>query len=405
MIQIMQDKDMFSDNSNDEKGHITALAPYSVSKNSRRKNLRKAKSGRAALSNPANRFSHYASDYDAQAKNNKTQILTETTKQIVTKNNSPDIGFKKSINPYRGCEHGCIYCYARPNHAYMDLSSGLDFETQIFAKKNAAERLRAQFSKPNYKAETICIGTATDAYQPIEDECQITREILEVFLEFNHPVSITTKSSRILKDLDILRQLAQKNLIHVTMSITTLDSSLARIMEPRACTPQKRLDAIKTLSASAIPVSISLSPVIPAINDYEMEAILEAASIHGATCAHYIILRLPLDVKQLFSEWLAMHFPDRARHVLSILKSMHGEKLYDATFGTRMKGTGPYAKMLQNRFNRATKKFSLKKNSPLLSTQYFVPPVPSQTQLDLFEDITKTTLQDIQPEYTSSIAA
>ncbi len=320
----------------------------------------------------------------------KTEVALEAARHIITRNTSPDIPFDRSINPYRGCEHGCIYCYARPTHAYMGLSPGLDFETRLFAKPNAAKLLRAELMKPGYKVKPIAIGTNTDPYQPIEKTQKIMRSILEVLAELHHPVMITTKSAMVARDIDILAPMAKEKLVNVTLSVTTLDRRLARAMEPRASTPTRRLAAIEALSAQGIPTSVNASPMIPALNDHELEAILQAAHQMGARSAGYILLRMPLEVRDIFKSWLVEHYPGRYRHVLSVLRSMRGGADYDARWGKRMEGTGPFAQVLAKRFKLVTERLGLKTGKPGLRCDRFTGHAASVTQLDLFSGDAKT---------------
>ncbi|MBN9987018.1 PA0069 family radical SAM protein [Rhizobium laguerreae] len=313
----------------------------------------------------------------------KTEVQVEKPRTAITRNESPDLSFDRSINPYRGCEHGCIYCFARPTHAYMGLSAGLDFETKLFAKPDAAKLLERELAKPGYKVRVIAIGTNTDPYQPIEKEWRIMRGILEVLNKANHPVSIVTKSAMILRDLDILREMAAKNLVRVGISVTTLDRKLARTMEPRAATPPRRLETIRTLAEAGIQTAVMAAPLIPALNDHELERILESAKAAGAAEASYVILRLPLEVSPLFRDWLLQHYPDRYRHVMSLVRSMRGGKDYDAEFGKRMKGAGPYAWQIARRFEMAARRFELTRRSVPLRDDLFVPPDGSGVQLSL----------------------
>ncbi|ARO28906.1 radical SAM domain-containing protein [Rhizobium sp. NXC14] len=313
----------------------------------------------------------------------KTVVQIEKPRTAITRNESPDLSFDRSINPYRGCEHGCIYCFARPTHAYMGLSAGLDFETKLFAKPDAAKLLERELAKPGYKVRVIAIGTNTDPYQPIEKEWRIMRGILEVLNKANHPVSIVTKSAMILRDLDILQEMAGKNLVRVGISVTTLDRKLARAMEPRAATPPRRLETIHALSEAGIQTAVMAAPLIPALNDHELERILESAKAAGATEASYVILRLPLEVSPLFRDWLLQHYPDRYRHVMSLVRSMRGGKDYDAEFGKRMKGAGPYAWQIARRFEMAARRFELTRRSVPLRDDLFVPPDGSGVQLSL----------------------
>ena len=280
-------------------------------------------------------------------------------RRIISHNKSPDVPFNRSINPYQGCEHGCIYCYARPTHSYLDLSPGLDFETKIFYKPNAAELLLAEWEKPGYDCEAITIGANTDPYQPAEKETRVTRGLLELFCKHRHPVNIITKGSMILRDIDLLADLAADNLCSVAVSLPTLDRPLKRIMEPRVPSAESRLAAIEALSERGIPTSLLMAPLIPTINDDEIERVIEAAATAGVRHAHYIFLRLPFEVKELFTEWLATHFPDRAEHVLSLVRQASGGKQYDNRFGVRQTGRGPYADMLAKRFKAACKRHGL----------------------------------------------
>jgi DNA repair photolyase len=313
----------------------------------------------------------------------RTEVQVERPRAIITRNDSPDVPFERSINPYRGCEHGCIYCFARPTHAFMGLSAGLDFEAKLFAKPDAARLLERELSKPGYKAKTIAIGTNTDPYQPIEKEWRIMRQILEVLSTANHPVSIVTKSALVMRDIDILEKMAEKGLAKVALSVTTLDRRLARLMEPRASTPSRRLEAIRALSSAGIPTAVMAAPMIPALNDHELERIIDSGAAAGATEANYILLRLPLEVSPLFRDWLLRNYPDRYRHVMSLIRSMRGGKDYDAEFGKRMKGAGPYAWQLSRRFELALKKLDMKKRGMQLNAELFVPPNGHGVQLSL----------------------
>ncbi|AYG65355.1 MULTISPECIES: PA0069 family radical SAM protein [unclassified Rhizobium] len=313
----------------------------------------------------------------------KTEVQVEKPRTAITRNESPDIPFDRSINPYRGCEHGCIYCFARPTHAYMGLSAGLDFESKLFAKPDAAKLLERELAKPGYKPRVIAIGTNTDPYQPIEKEWRIMRQILEVLNRANHPVAIVTKSALIMRDIDILQEMAAKNLVRVGLSVTTLDRKLARTMEPRAATPPRRLEAIQALSEAGIRTSVMVAPIIPALNDHEIERILDAGKAAGALEASYVILRLPLEVSPLFRDWLLQHYPDRYRHVMSLIRSMRGGKDYDAEFGKRMKGAGPYAWQISRRFEMATRRLELTRRNIALRDDLFVPPDGSGVQLSL----------------------
>jgi len=289
----------------------------------------------------------------------ETQVTEERARSILSHNDSPDVGFSQSINPYRGCEHGCIYCYARPSHAYLELSPGLDFETKLYAKTNAPELLRAELAKPGYKPSPIALGANTDCYQPIERKYKITRGILEVLAEFQHPLTIVTKSALIERDLDLLAPMAKQNLVKVFVSIGSLDRQLARKLEPRAASPQRRMDVVKTLNAGGVPCGVMVAALIPALNDKTMEHVLEAAAAAGAKEAAYVIMRLPNELKVLFKEWLATHYPDRAEHVISIVHQMRGGRDNDPNFGTRMSGTGKFAELIEKRFDIACKRFGL----------------------------------------------
>lgn len=313
-----------------------------------------------------------------------TEVQEVPARRIITRNDSPDIGFDRSINPYRGCEHGCIYCFARPTHAFLGLSPGLDFETKLFAKTNAAQALEREIAEPGYRVRTIAIGTNTDPYQPIERRYRIMRRILEVLSAANHPVGIVTKSALVLRDLDILQSMAERGLVKVALSVTTLDRKLARAMEPRASTPEKRLETLKRLTDAGIPTSVMFAPVIPALNDMEMERILERAAAAGVAQAGYVLLRLPLEIGDLFTEWLQANCPDRAKRVLSLMRSTRGGKLYEAKWGERMKGDGPYAWMIGRRFEIAAERLGLNKTSVELRTDLFTPPALPGQQLTLF---------------------
>ncbi len=314
----------------------------------------------------------------------KTEVQVEQARKIITRNESPDISFDRSINPYRGCEHGCAYCFARPTHAYMGLSPGLDFETKLFAKPNAAALLEKELAKPGYEPRTIAIGTNTDPYQPIERRFRIMREILEVLDRTNHPVGIVTKSALVTRDIDILSRMAERNLVKVALSVTSLDRKLARAMEPRAATPTRRLETLKLLSAAGIPTTVMVAPVIPALNEEEIERILDAAKAAGVESAGYVLLRLPLEVRDIFKEFLEREFPDRAKHVLSVLRSMRGGKDYDAEWGKRMTGEGPHAWQIGRRFEIAARRLGLNSERRSLRTDLFRPPVPEKAQLSLF---------------------
>jgi len=314
----------------------------------------------------------------------KTEVQEEHPRKIITTNDSPDISFDRSINPYRGCEHGCAYCFARPTHAYMGLSPGLDFETKLFAKPSAAKLLERELAKPGYEPQTMAIGTNTDPYQPIERRYRIMREVLEVLDATSHPVGIVTKSALVLRDIDILSRMAKRNLVKVALSVTTLDRKLARAMEPRAATPQRRLDAIRLLSEAGVPTTIMVAPIVPALNEAEVERILEAGHAAGAREAGYVILRLPLEVRDIFIEFLEREYPDKAKHVMSMVKQMRGGKDYDSSWGQRMSGSGPYAWQIGRRFEIATRRLGLNTGRRKLARDLFVAPKPETAQLSLF---------------------
>jgi DNA repair photolyase len=314
----------------------------------------------------------------------KTTVQTDATRKIITRNDSPDIGFDRSINPYRGCEHGCVYCFARPTHAYLGLSPGLDFESKLFVKPEAAELLEKELASPNYSPKVIAIGTNTDPYQPIERKYQVMRRILEVLDRAGHPVGIVTKSALVLRDLDILARMAERNLAKVALSVTTLDADLARRMEPRAATPMRRLETLRRLSQAGVPTTVMVAPVIPALNDSEIERILDAAQAAGVKEAGYVLLRLPLEVRDLFHEWLKANYPDRVSHVFKLIRDMRGGKDYDSEWGKRMKGTGPYAWMLGRRFEIACEKLGLNTAKRKLTTEHFRHPKPDDAQMSLF---------------------
>jgi DNA repair photolyase len=313
----------------------------------------------------------------------KTEVQVETPKRIITRNTSPDISFDRSINPYRGCEHGCSYCFARPTHAFMGLSPGLDFESRLFVKPDAARLLEKELAEPGYQPATIAIGTNTDPYQPIEREHRLMRDILQVLSDANHPVGIVTKSALVMRDVDILSGMAERGLAKVALSLTTLDRKLARAMEPRAATPARRLEAIAKLSEAGIPVTVMTAPVIPALNDMELERLLEAGAAAGAREAGYVMLRLPLEVAPLFREWLMRHYPDRYNHVLSVMRSMRGGRDYDAQWGERMRGKGPYAWMIGRRFELAARRLGLNQPKVQLRADLFKPPVLPGGQMRL----------------------
>jgi len=313
----------------------------------------------------------------------KTEVQVEKPRTIITRNESPDISFDRSINPYRGCEHGCVYCFARPTHSFMGLSPGLDFESKLFAKPDAARLLDKELSKDGYQPRTIAIGTNTDPYQPIEKQYRIMREILEVLEARGHPVGIVTKSALVTRDIDILSRMAERGLAKVALSVTTMDRMLARTMEPRASTPTKRLEAIRQLSDAGIPASVMVAPIIPGLTDQEMERILDSARAAGAREAGYVVLRLPLEVSPIFKDWLLRHYPDRYRHVMSLIRSMRDGKDYDSEWGKRMKGAGPYAWQIGRRFEITAKRLGLNAERRTLRTDQFVAAGKDQEQLML----------------------
>lgn len=346
--------------------------------------------GRGARSNRSGRFEEEIRDtFDdgwgslGELEPLKTQVQEEAARAIITTNDSPDISFDQSINPYRGCEHGCVYCYARPTHCYLGHSAGLDFETKLYAKPDAAKLLERELAHPRYTPRTIALGTNTDPYQPIERERLITRGILEVLERTRHPVAIVTKSALVARDADILGRMAEKGLAKVALSVTTLDRMIARKMEPRAATPGRRLEALRQLSASGVPTAVMVAPIIPALNDSEIEGILEAARDAGAREAGYVLLRLPLEIKTLFREWLETEFPDRAARVINILRSMHGGRDYRAEFGLRQRGSGPYASQIAARFKLALKRLRFNEQRQPLRIDLFLRPVPVGGQLRL----------------------
>ena len=313
----------------------------------------------------------------------RTQVAEERARSIISRNDSPDIGFSQSVNPYRGCEHGCVYCFARPSHAYLDLSPGLDFETRLSAKTNAAELLRKELSKRGYVPSAITLGINTDAYQPIERRYRVTRQCLEVLAECRHPVSFVTKSALILRDLDLLAPMAADGLVSVHVSVTTLDNRLSSKLEPRAAAPHTRLKTIRALSDAGVPVGVLVAPVIPMVTDKDLEHILEAARDAGARSAGYVLLRLPHELKEVWREWLQLHYPDRAAHVMSLIRQMRGGKDYDSAFGKRMRGEGPFADLIAARFARAHARFGYARLPPA-DVSKFVPPRPPSPQAELF---------------------
>ena len=340
--------------------------------------------GRGAVTNPASRFDRQSSagfddgwsfltGDELTTPPPETVLIRDTSRAAISWNDSPDIGFDRAVNPYRGCEHGCIYCYARPSHAYLGYSPGLEFETRIVYKPEVARLLARELSKPGYEARTLALGSNTDPYQPVERTMRLTRSVLEVLERFNHPVSIVTKSAGVLHDTDILQRMAAKGLVRVWLSITTLDPALARIMEPRASAPSRRLHAITALTEAGIPAAVLAAPMIPALNDPELERILEAAHRAGARHAAYVLLRLPLELRDMFTAWLNEHVPDRARRVLAMIRETRAGQLNDSTFGARFKGQGPYADLLAQRFQRASRQLGFAGRELLDATQFRKP--------------------------------
>ncbi len=358
--------------------------------------------GRGAVSNIAHRFESVARETDAEATEAErlngggfsfddealpalaTATTLETAKSLITYNESPDIGFDRSINPYRGCEHGCIYCFARPTHSYLNLSPGLDFETKLVAKRNAVELLQRELAASGYKPEVIALGVITDAYQPIERDLKLTRGVVEILTRTRHPFGLITKSSLIERDIDLLAPAAADGVVAATISITTLEHSLSRILEPRAASPARRLRTVRALAAAGIPVSVNVAPVIPFINEPEIEHVLQAAAEAGAWQAHYTVLRLPWEVAPLFMQWLEAHFPDRKERVMNRMREMRGGKNYDSQFGKRMTGEGTWAALIRQRFEKAAAKFGLDREVPPLRNDLFKAPRVETPQLDLF---------------------
>jgi DNA repair photolyase len=313
----------------------------------------------------------------------RTEVTPDASRSVLVRQTSPDIPFDRSINPYRGCEHGCVYCYARPTHAYLGLSPGLDFETKLVAKFDAASLLERELAKPGYDCQPIALGTNTDPYQPVERRLRITRGVLEVLARCGHPLTIVTKSAAVVRDLDLLAPMARQDLARVAISVTTLDGDLARRLEPRAAAPHRRLQAIRQLSDAGVPTAVMVAPIIPALTEHEIERIVEAAAAAGVTSAGYVLLRLPHEVKELFAGWLAAHAPGRADHVLSLVRQCRGGRLYDATFGRRMRGEGPYAQLIERRVAAAKRRFGLTSPGRPLRTDLFAPPDPDGRQLRL----------------------
>jgi len=356
--------------------------------------------GRGATFDPANRFHDATRESvddgwappppdpadETPSRQVRTTVTIQLARSIVTRNDSPDIPFDRSINPYQGCEHGCIYCYARPSHAYLDHSPGIDFETKLYAKPDAARLLREELSRPGYDVAPIALGTNTDPYQPVEREWKITRSLLEVFAQAKHPFTIVTKNALVERDLDLIAPMAAQGLARVYLSITTLDAGLARKLEPRASAPARRVAALRALSAAGVPSGVMVAPVIPQLTDRDLEAILEAAADAGATSAGWIMLRLPREVAPLFRDWLATHFPDRAAHVMSLVQDIRGGRDYDARFGARMKGSGAFADLIATRFRLACRRLGLDtgRDRPPLDCTKFVAPVRDERQRSLF---------------------
>lgn len=347
--------------------------------------------GRGATGNPDNRFDALSVEavddgwgsLDAPAEPLRTEVRADSARSVITYNQSPDIPFDRSINPYRGCEHGCVYCFARPTHAYLGLSPGLDFESRLFYKRDAAARLREELARPGYRPAPVALGINTDAYQPLERRLRVTREILETLAECGHPVTLVTKSALIERDLDVLAELAARDLVHVMVSITTLERELARRMEPRAAAPQRRLQVVERLRAAGVPVGVLIAPLIPVLTDAELETILQAARDAGALAAGYVLLRLPHEVHSLFEDWLAAHYPLAAAHVMSRLRDCRGGRAYDARFGTRMRGEGIYADLIAQRFRTVCRRLGFG-DLPELDCGRFRAPAGHRDQLTLF---------------------
>jgi DNA repair photolyase len=348
--------------------------------------------GRGATSNPANRYETWRREViddgwgslEQPPERLRTELAVDTSRSVIAYNNSPDVPFDRSINPYRGCEHGCVYCFARPSHAYLGYSPGLDFETRLLHKPDAPELLRDELARPGYRCQTIALGVNTDAYQPVERRLGLTRRILAILAECEHPVSVVTKAALIERDLDLLGPMAARGLASVAVSVTTLDHALARRMEPRATAPRRRLQTIATLSEAGIPVTVLVAPLIPFINDAELEAILEAAREAGAVAAGYIILRLPHELKALFGDWLEAHYPERAERVTNRIRDLRGGRENDPRFGSRMTGIGTYATLIAQRFDLACRRLGLSDGGPRLDTTRFHAPRIDEPQLDLF---------------------
>jgi DNA repair photolyase len=348
--------------------------------------------GRGAVTRSSGRFERFQTEafddgwdtLDEPAPPLRTTVQPDTARSVISYNRSPDIGFDRSINPYRGCEHGCAYCFARPSHSYLGLSPGLDFESRLFAKLDAPELLERELRKPGYRAATIALGVNTDCYQPIEREHRLTRRLLEVLRAFNHPVSLITKSQLIQRDLDLLADMAARRLVSVAVSITTLDRTLARRMEPRAATPQRRLATLAALNAAGVPTTVMTAPLIPGLNDHEVDALLQAARDAGTRRAGYVLLRMPFEIKDLFRQWLAEHYPDRAKKVVNLIRSTRGGKDYDAEFFVRGKGRGAYAELIGQRFHAACRRLGMNREIHVLDPSRFAPPPARGDQLSLF---------------------
>jgi DNA repair photolyase len=354
----------------------------------------RSRKGRGAISNDSSRFDAESRvrtddgwgndpDADPDLPRLRTSVMADVSRTVIAHNKSPDIPFDQSLNPYRGCEHGCIYCFARPTHAYLGFSPGLDFETKLVAKFDAPEILERELRAKSYRCKVLAMGTNTDPYQPIERKYEITRRVLQVLSDYGNPVTIVTKSALIVRDIDVLAPMAKRDLARVAISVTTLDADLARRMEPRAATPAKRFAAIKTLNEAGVPTGVMVAPIIPTLTDPEMEKILDSAAAAGAPTAGYVLLRLPLEIKDLFSEWLETHEPGRARHVLSLIRQSRNGKLNDPDFHNRFIGSGAYAELIEKRFRLATKRLGLNRNRWHLDTSQFKPPPRAGDQLSL----------------------
>ena len=344
--------------------------------------------GRGTPDNPPNRFERLSYQPDPESNDpeeasTKTQFLKDSSRSLITYNDSPDVGFEASINPYRGCEHGCIYCYARPTHEYLGFSAGLDFETKILVKEDAPELLRKELASRRWKPKILAISGVTDPYQPIERRLELTRRCLEVLAEFRNPVMIVTKNQLVARDIDLFKQLAEYSAAAVFVSVTTLDADLARVMEPRTSTPLNRLAAIETLASAGVPVGVMVAPTIPGLTDHEMHSIITSAVNAGARHAGYVVVRLPFAVKELFENWLEQHFPDRKKKVLSHIRDMRGGKLNDPNFGSRMRGEGAYSEQIKSMFKLACRKAGIEGNHVSLSTESFRR--PNAPQMSLFE--------------------